>query len=137
LTGAGILVDSNILLDLLENDPQWYDWSAEQLKKAAEDSILIINPVIYAEISVGFERIEELEEVLQPEMFQRQPIPWEAAFLAGKCFYRYRKLGGVRRSPIPDFFIGAHAAVNGLSLLTRDATRYRTYFPSLTLIAPP
>jgi len=137
LTGAGILVDSNILLDLLENDPQWYDWSAEQLKNAAEDSILIINPVIYAEISVGFERIEELEEVLQPEMFQRQPIPWEAAFLAGKCFYRYRKLGGVRRSPIPDFFIGAHAAVNGLSLLTRDATRYRTYFPSLTLIAPP
>lgn len=137
MTGAGILVDSNILLDLLENDPQWYDWSAEELRKAAEDSILIINPVIYAEISVGFERIEELEEVLKPEMFQRQPIPWEAAFLAGKCFYRYRKLGGVRRSPLPDFFIGAHAAVNGLTLLTRDATRYRTYFPSLTLIAPP
>lgn len=137
MTGAGILVDSNILLDLLENDPQWYDWSAEQLKKAAEDSILIINPIIYSEISVGFEQIEELEEVLQPEMFQRQPIPWEAAFLAGKCFYRYRKLGGVRRSPLPDFFIGAHAAVNGLTLLTRDATRYRTYFPSLKLIAPP
>lgn len=137
MTGAGILVDSNILLDLLENDPQWYDWSAEQLKDAAESSILIINPVIYAEISVGFERIEELESLLKPEMFLRQPIPWEAAFLAGKCFYRYRKLGGVRRSPLPDFFIGAHAAVNGLTLLTRDATRYRTYFPSLTLIAPP
>ena len=86
MTGAGILVDSNILLDLLENDPQWYDWSAEQLKDAAESSILIINPVIYAEISVGFERIEELESLLKPEMFLRQPIPWEAAFWPANVF---------------------------------------------------
>jgi hypothetical protein len=136
LSEKGILVDSNVLLDLLENDPRWYDWSAEQLQKVAEDSTLIINPVIYAEISIGFERIEELEAVIQPGIFQRRPIPWEAAFLAGKCFLRYRKLGGLRRSPLPDFFIGAHAAVEGLTLLTRDATRYRTYFPSLSIIAP-
>ena len=137
MTGNGVLVDSNILLDLLENDQLWYDWSAGQLEKAAEESTLIINPVIYAEISVGFKLIEELEAVVQPDIFQRWPIPWEAAFLAGKCFHRYRKLGGLRRSPLPDFFIGAHAAVEGLTLLTRDASRYRTYFPTLSLISPP
>lgn len=136
MSGKGVLVDSNIILDLLENDPQWSVWSADQLAKSAEHSILMINPVIYAEISVGFERIEELEAIVKPEYFQRRPIPWEAAFLAGKCFIRYRKLGGVRRSPLPDFFIGAHAAVEGLTLLTRDASRYRTYFPTLALIAP-
>lgn len=133
---TGVLVDSNVLLDLLEEDARWYDWSAGHLQRAADHSTLIINPVIYAEVSVGFQRIEELEAVLQPELFQRRPIPWEAAFLAGKCFLRYRKLGGNRRSPLPDFFIGAHAAVEGLTLLTRDAARYRTYFPSLALIAP-
>jgi predicted nucleic acid-binding protein len=132
----GVLVDSNVLLDLLENDAKWYDWSADQLEKAAENSILIINPVIYSEISIGFQRIEELEAAVQPDMFQRRPIPWDAAFLAGKCFFRYRKLGGVRSSPLPDFFIGAHAAVEGLTLLTRDASRYRTYFPTLSLICP-
>lgn len=136
MSGKGVLVDSNIILDLLENDPQWSVWSADQLAKSAEHSILMINPVIYAEISVGFERIEELEAIVKPEYFQRRPLPWEAAFLAGKCFIRYRKLGGVRRSPLPDFFIGAHAAVEGLTLLTRDASRYRTYFPTLALIAP-
>ena len=137
MNGKGVLVDSNVLLDLLENDPKWFDWSADQLEKAAEESTLIINPVIYSEISIGFQRIEELEAAVQPDMFQRRPIPWEAAFLAGKCFVRYRKLGGVRSSPLPDFFIGAHAAVEGLTLLTRDASRYRTYFPTLSLIAPP
>jgi predicted nucleic acid-binding protein len=131
-----VLVDSNVLLDLLENDLHWYDWSAEQLQKAADRAMLIINPVIYAEISIGFARIEELEAIVSPEIFQRRPLPWEAAFLAGKCFLRYRQQGGVRRSPLPDFFIGAHAAVEGLTLLTRDATRYRTYFPTLSLIAP-
>jgi predicted nucleic acid-binding protein len=107
-----------------------------QLQKSADCCSLIINPVIYAEVSVGFKRIEELEEALSPEIFLRKPIPWEAAFLAGKCFIRYRKLGGTKHSPLPDFFIGAHAAVAGLTLLTRDAARYRTYFPSLTLITP-
>ena len=132
----GVLVDSNVLLDLLEEDPVWYDWSSTNLQKIADTARLIINPVIYAEISVGFQRIEEIEEALPSGTFERHPLPWEAAFLAGKCFLRYRKLGGTRRSPLPDFFIGSHAAVAGLTLLTRDASRYRTYFPSLSLIAP-
>ncbi|MDD2736818.1 MAG: type II toxin-antitoxin system VapC family toxin [Desulfuromonadaceae bacterium] len=131
-----VLVDSNVLLDILEEDAHWYEWSSTQLQKAADRCSLIINPVIYAEISVGFQRIEELEEVLPPDYFQRVALPWEAAFLAGKCFIRYRKLGGTKSSPLPDFFIGAHAAVSGLTLLTRDAARYRTYFPSLKLITP-
>lgn len=133
---SDVLVDSNVLLDVLEEDPRWHEWSSTQLQKAADRCSLIINPVIYAEISVGFQRIEELEEVLPVDFFQRLPLPWEAAFLAGKCFIRYRKLGGTKSSPLPDFFIGAHAAVSGLTLLTRDATRYRTYFPSLKLITP-
>lgn len=133
---GGVLVDSNVLLDLLEEDPSWYEWSARNLQQAADRTVLIINPVIYAEISIGFQRIEELEAAVPPDVFERRPLPWEAAFLAGKCFLRYRRQGGARRSPLPDFFIGAHAAVEGLTLLTRDATRYRTYFPSLPLIAP-
>ena len=135
MTG-GVLVDSNVLLDVLEEDSTWYEWSANELQRAADSSLLIINTVIYAEVSIGFHRIEELEEALRPDLFYRRPIPWEAAFLAGKCFMRYRKLGGTRRSPLPDLFIGAHAAVEKLTLLTRDAARYRTYFPSLSLIAP-
>lgn len=131
-----VLVDSNVLLDVLEEDVHWYEWSATQLQKAADCCSLIINPIIYAEVSVGFKRIEEMEEVLPLAVFQRTPLPWEAAFLAGKCFIRYRKLGGTKSSPLPDFFIGAHAAVAGLTLLTRDAARYRTYFPSLKLITP-
>jgi len=133
---SGILVDSNVLLDVLEDDPLWSAWSSDQLAQAAEQSMLIINPIIYAEVSVGFNRIEELEDVLAPGIFERRQLPWEAAFLAGKCFVRYRRQGGVRRSPLPDFFIGAHAAVEGLRLLTRDATRYRTYFPTVRVIAP-
>ena len=131
-----MLVDSNVLLDILEEDAQWYEWSSEQLCKTADCSALYINPVIYAEVSVGFQRIEEIDAVLPTDFFQRVPIPWEAAFLAGKCFIRYRKLGGVKHSPLPDFFIGAHAAISGFTLLTRDASRYRTYFPKLRLIAP-
>lgn len=133
---SNILVDSNVLLDVLEEDARWYEWSSAQLQKAADSSSLIINPIIYAEVSVGFQRIEELEDALPLNFFQRMPLPWEAAFLAGKCFIRYRKLGGTKSSPLPDFFIGAHAAVSGLTLLTRDAARYRTYFPTLKLITP-
>jgi predicted nucleic acid-binding protein len=129
-------VDSNVLLDLLEEDPTWYEWSSTQLQKAADSCSLIINPIIYAEVSIGFKRIEELEATLPPDYFLRMPIPWEAAFLAGKCFIRYRKWGGAKHSPLPDFFIGAHAVISGLTLLTRDAARYRTYFPTLKLIAP-
>jgi len=133
---ADVLVDSNILLDILEEDANWYEWSSTQLQRAADRSFLIINPIIYAEVSVGFGRIEELEAALPLDFFQRRPLPWEAAFLAGKCFMRYRKLGGIRRSPLPDFLIGAHAAVSGLTLLTRDSARYRPYFPTLKLITP-
>ncbi len=106
------------------------------LARCAEGGMLVINPIIYAEVSIGFERIEELEEVFPADSFRRDPLPWEAAFLAGKCFLEYRRRGGARRSPLPDFYIGAHAAVAGLPLLTRDARRYRTYFPHLTLFAP-
>ena len=106
------------------------------LARCAENGMLVINPIIYAEVSVGFDRIEELDEALPAESFRREALPWEAAFLAGKCFLRYRRQGGSRRSPLPDFYIGAHAAVKGLTLLTRDPRRYRTYFPDLSLLAP-
>lgn len=131
-----VLVDSNVLLDVLEDDQQWYGWSSEQLARCADDSVLVINPIIYSEVSMGFERVEDLEDALPPSEFVRQPLPWEAAFLAGKCYLAYRRSGGIRRSPLPDFFIGAHALVSGMELLTRDAARYRTYFPRLRLIAP-
>lgn len=133
---ARVLVDSNVLLDVLGDDPNWFSWSADRLAECAERFPLVINHVIFAEVSIGFECIEDLEEALPAAEFERQPLPWEAAFLAGKCFLAYRRAGGHRRSPLPDFFIGAHAAVSGLVLLTRDAARYRTYFPRLQLITP-
>jgi len=131
-----VLVDSNVLLDVFTEDPEWSAWSGQALADCAERSQLAINPLVYAEISIRFERIEELEDALPARDFVRLPLPWEAAFLAGKCFVRYRRRSGRRRSPLPDFYIGAHAAVAGLTLLTRDATRYRTYFPGLEIIAP-
>jgi hypothetical protein len=131
-----VLVDSNILLDVLTDDPRWSERSAALLARLADAHDLILNPIIYAEVSVGFERIEELEAALPPEAFRREPLPWEAAFLAGKCFLRYRRAGGARRAPLPDFYIGAHAAVRGIPILTRDAPRYRSYFPKLELIQP-
>ncbi len=133
---AGVLVDSNVLLDVLSEDPQWFDWSSNALAQSAESAPLVINPIIYAEVSIRFARIEELDEALPAEMFRREPLPWAAGFLAGKCFQAYRQRGGAKRSPLPDFFIGAHAAINELTLLTRDAPRYRTYFPRLNILAP-
>lgn len=130
------LVDSNVILDVLTEDPEWFIWSADALERRAEASVLVINPLVYAEISVRFSRIEELDRVCSPEVFRREPLPWQAGFLAGKCSSRYRARGGARRSPLPDFYIGAHAAVMGMSLLTRDATRYRSYFPQLEIVAP-
>jgi predicted nucleic acid-binding protein len=130
------MVDSNVLLDILEEDPVWFDWSSKQVSQCAEDSILVVNPIIYAEVSIGFNRVEELGEALPADIFERRSLPWEAAFLAGKCFLSYRRAGGARRSPLPDFFIGAHALVQGMTLLTRDNVRYRTYLPRLALIAP-
>jgi predicted nucleic acid-binding protein len=131
-----VLVDSNVLLDILEEDRVWYGWSAETLAAVAEHSALAINPVIFAEVSIGFSRIEEVEEALPPDVFERHSLPWEAAFLAGKSFLSYRRVGGRRRSPLPDFFVGAHALIAGMALLTRDAARYQTYFPKLRLITP-
>ena len=133
---AVTLVDANVILDIVTEDSDWLDWSAAMLEEAAEGGTLAINPVVYAEVAVRFDRIEDLEEALPPAYFKREPIPWEAGFLAAKCFERYRRGGGARRSPLPDFFIGAHAAVAGMTLLTRDARRYRTYFPRLRLVAP-
>ena len=133
---ATVLVDSNVLLDVLTEDPEWYDWSADALRREADQSVLVINPIIYAEVSIRFARIEELDEALPDDVFRRDALPWEAAFLAGKAFIGYRRRRGARRSPLPDFYIGAHAAIAGLALLTRDPARYRTYFSSLQLIAP-
>jgi len=130
------LVDSNVILDLLTLDPVWLEWSEQALAECADETVLIINPLVYAEISIAFEKIEDLEQALPHEIFRRKRLPYEAAFLAGKCFLKYRKRGGKRRSPLPDFYIGAHAAVAGYRLLTRDAGRYETYFPGLELFTP-
>ena len=131
-----VLVDSNVLLDVATHDTSWGEWSADALERTANEAILVINPLVYAEVSIGFDAIEELEVALPIDLYRREELPYEAAFLAGKCFLRYRRAGGLKRSPLPDFYIGAHAAVAGYWLLTRDATRYESYFPSLKLIAP-
>ena len=130
------LVDTNILLDLVTDDPVWADWSIRQLDAAAVNGPLVINGVVYAELSVRFDRIEELDEVLNEAGITMEEIPRSALFLAGKVFRRYRAAGGNRTGVLPDFFIGAHAAVSKLPLLTRDINRYRTYFPTVKLIAP-
>ena len=133
---AATLIDSNVLLDLMTENAQWFSWSAAAVERAADRSRIVINAVIYAEVSVRYSRIEDLDAALPKAMFEREAIPYEAAFLAGKSFLAYRRRGGAKRSPLPDFLIGAHAAIAGYRLLTRDAARYRTYFPSLPLIAP-
>jgi len=133
---SGTLVDSNVLLDVLTEDETWLGWSSNALARAAEAGPLYINPIVYAEVSVRFSRIEDLEAALPQSDFRRLALPWESAFLAGKAFLDYRRNKGTRSSMLPDFFIGAHAAVADLSLLTRDAARYRTYFPSVQLTAP-
>jgi predicted nucleic acid-binding protein len=131
-----VLVDANVLLDVMTEDPRWYAWSAERLDACAATAELCINPIVYAEVSVGFDRIEDLDEALPPDAFTRLPLPWESGFLAGKAFVRYRRARGARTSPLPDFYIGAHAAIDGMALLTRDAKCYRTCYPTLELIAP-
>jgi predicted nucleic acid-binding protein len=131
-----ILVDSNVILDILTEDPQWFEWSARMLAEQSRQRNLVINPIVYAEISIGFNQPEELEAALPEAFFRRDPLPYAAAFLAGQSFLDYRRRGGERRSPLPDFYIGAHAAISGMTLLTRDVNRYRTYFPSVPLITP-
>lgn len=131
-----ILIDSNVILDIVLKDPQWFNWSSNTVKSFSQSDVLVINTVIYSEVSIGYETIEEVEQLFMPNYFVREPIPWEACFLAGKCFVKYRKRGGTKNSPLPDFFIGAHALVKGLHLMTRDEARYKTYFPTLKLICP-
>ena len=131
-----ILVDSNIILDVFLDDPNWAEWSESKLEKFSSITKLFINPVIYSEVSVGFKRIEELESALNRAGFQMLEIPKEALFLAGKAFLKYRKNRGTKRSPLPDFYIGAQAAVFEMKLITRDPSRYRTYFPTVQLISP-
>ncbi len=133
---TGVFVDSNVLLDIFLDDPEWADWSESALEKRSGSATFYINPMVYAEVSVGFERIEALEAALKQGGFKMLRISREALFLAGKVFLQYRKNRGGRRSPLPDFYIGAQAAILGLELITRDAGRYRTCFPTLRLITP-
>lgn len=130
------LVDSNVILDVVTDDEEWQDWSSAMLSRAAEAQHLIINPLIYAEVAVRFDSIDALDDVLPPDYFIREPLPWEAAFLAARAFLLYRRRGGAKRAPLPDFYIGAHAAIAGHTLLTRDPRRYRAYFPKLQIVAP-
>jgi predicted nucleic acid-binding protein len=132
-----VLVDTNVLLDVLQDDPQWAEWSQRNLESASLTDSLAINAVIYSELSIAFERIEDLEAVLSDASLSVEPIPREALFLAGKAFLDYRRRQGTKQSVLPDFYIGAHAAVGGYTILTRDVARYRTYFPTVVLIAPP
>jgi predicted nucleic acid-binding protein len=131
------LIDSNVLIDIFTEDKDWFSWSYNILQKLTEEhQPLYINPIIYAEVSVAFEKIEDLENLLPSSYIRREDLPYEACFLAGKCFLRYRKQGGQKTAPLPDFFIGAHAAVKNRTLITRDKGRYSTYFPSLRLLTP-
>jgi predicted nucleic acid-binding protein len=132
----GVLVDSNVILDIFLDDPNWADWSESALANYSANATLYINPIVYTEVSVGFEKIEELESALHKGGFQILEIPKEALFLAGKVYLKYRAGKGTKRSPLPDFYIGAQAAVLDLDLITRDVTRYRTYFPTIRLICP-
>lgn len=133
---SSFLVDSNILLDILTDDPTWSEVSSNTLASCLDKGNVFINPIVYAEVSVGFERIEDLEDSLHHTFFERAQIPWEAGFLAGKCFLQYRRRGGTKTSVLPDFFIGAHALISGFTLVTRDRARYQTYFPKLRLLVP-
>ena len=131
-----VIVDSNVIIDVITKDQFWFEWSSKQLQRLIEADILVINQIIYSEVSVGFKNVEDLEDIFSTDMFTRENLPWEAAFLAGKCFLDYKKNSGVKGSPLPDFYIGAHAAVTGRALLTRDNRRYKGYFPKLKIISP-
>jgi predicted nucleic acid-binding protein len=133
---TGCLIDSNVLLDIATEDPQWYRWSSTILATAARRAPLLINPLIYAEVSANYDTVEELDDALPERLFGRVRLPYPVGFVAARAFLTYRSRGGERRSPLPDFYIGAHAAVDRLTLASRDARRYRTYFPTVELIAP-
>jgi len=131
-----ILVDSNVLLDVFTRDPQWYSWSLKALSDAASTNRLVINPIIYSEVSIGFNSVQKLDLVLNEIGLLNEPLSTEISFLAGKAFLRYRQKGGNKTSPLPDFFIGAHASHENYKLLTRDRHRYLNYFPKLQIIRP-
>jgi predicted nucleic acid-binding protein len=130
------IVDTNVLVDFFSTDSPWRSWCDTQIEESRRLGAIVINPIIFAELAAGFPTTELLDAALDPTKFQREDLPWEAAFMAGKAYLGYRRSGGDRRSPLPDFYIGAHAAVRAYRLLTRDLGRYRTYFPSLEIIAP-
>lgn len=132
-----VLVDSNVLLDIFTGDPDWQSWSQLALAEALLAGAVVINQLVYAEVSIAYRQAPELDAVLSRLKIQRAELPWDAAYLAGQAFLKYRRNQGAKTSPLPDFYIGAHAQVAGLRLLTRDASRYRTYFPCVELIAPP
>jgi predicted nucleic acid-binding protein len=136
LASGTTLVDSNVLLDVITEDPYWSPWSNQHIADVLDQGRAVINPFIYAEVSARYETIEELDEAVSEEDFTRMPVPFSAAFLAEKAYLDYRNRGGTKSAPLPDFFIGAHAAVSKLRLLTRDPRRYRRYFPTVELIAP-
>lgn len=131
-----IMIDSNVILDIITQDPKWSSWSQKIIQTYCERQKLLINAIIYAEVSINFEKIEDLEEILSNKYFECAPISLEVAFLAGKCFVKYKRNGGHRPSPLPDFFIGAHASILGIPLITRDPQPYKTYFPKLKLVYP-
>ena len=133
---SSTLIDSNVLIDLFDEESEWREWSDAMVHAAGKRGDVVINPLIFAEVSAGYDSFEEVDALLSVPFFKREPLPWEAAFLAGRAFWLYRQRGGTRTSPLPDFYIGAHAAVAGHTLLTRDARRYRHYFPRLRIVAP-
>ena len=135
-TPAPVLADSNVLIDVLEEDAHWFKWSSAQLAALVDEARVVINPIIYAEVASNFATIEALERALAPYDLRREPLPWDAAFMASQAYKIYRKRGGAKRSPLPDFYIGAHASLAGYALLTRDPKRYHEYFPKLRLISP-
>ena len=131
-----VLVDANVLIDIATDDPRWGAWSARMLSLLGQGARLVINPLIYAEVSAAHSRLEALDAALPEDVFHREALPWPAAFLAGKAYIAYRRRGGERHAPLPDFYIGAHAAIRGYRLLTRDRGRYQTYFPTVQVICP-
>lgn len=132
----GILVDTNVLVDMLTDDARWAEWSTDAFCQCADYATLVIDTTVYSELAVRYDTVESLEQMIDAAGLMREHTPWPAAYLAGKAFIAYKRRGGTKRSPLPDFYIGAHAAVAGMSLLTRDPERYRAYFPTVELIAP-
>lgn len=133
---VAVLVDTNVLVDLFDTGSAWEAWSLDAVTKARREGELVVNPIIFAEMAAGFPVQADLDNALSPSRFLREDLPWEAAHAAGRAFLQYRRSGGEKRSPLPDFYIGAHAMVRGYGLLTRDIARYRTYFPLLQIISP-